>query len=146
MHLIVFQIDSQLLAFDLTEVNRVIMAIEITPLPEIVEPLMGVINVHGEMIPVINLRKILGMPNKDIEIADKFLICTTKTKQRVALWVDTIKKVASYSEELLIPAQQLFPQMKAMASILQEEGQVIFVYKLDKLLPVELISTIAKAS
>jgi purine-binding chemotaxis protein CheW len=145
MHLIVFQIENQLLALELSEVDRVILAAEITPFSGTSDRVMGVINMHGEILPVINLRKIIGLPEKDLDITDHFLISKVGG-HRIALWIDSVKKVDFFVDKEMVPKDQLFSKMDQISWAFKDEGKIIFVYKIEKLLPMEILTLFMKAS
>lgn len=138
MHLIVFQIEKQLMALALSEVDRVIMASEITPFASAPDHVMGVINMHGEIVPVINLRKILEFPEKELDITDQFLM-TQVEGHRVALWIDHVTKVEDFIDQELISKDQLFWAFK-------DQDKIVFVYNLAQLLPIETLKLFTKAS
>ena len=53
---IAFSLDAQRYALPLASVERVIRVVEITPLSKALDIVLGVVNVQGRVIPVINLR------------------------------------------------------------------------------------------
>ncbi len=59
---IVFTLDEQRYALHLSAVERVICVVEITPLPKAPEIVLGIINVGGQIIPVIDMRKRFRLP------------------------------------------------------------------------------------
>ena len=66
--LLVFALGDQRCALYLPVVDRVVRMVEITPLPKAPDIVLGVVNVHGEVIPVINVRKRFGLPQRDIAL------------------------------------------------------------------------------
>ena len=73
-HLVVFSLDDQQYALLLPVVERVINAVAVTPLPEAPDIVLGVINIYGEIIPVMNIRKRFGLPEREIDIKDQLII------------------------------------------------------------------------
>ena len=53
----VFIIDGRKYAIDLHFVEKSILAVEIMPVPEKIRSLLGLINFHGKIIPVIDMAK-----------------------------------------------------------------------------------------
>jgi purine-binding chemotaxis protein CheW len=94
---LVFTLDGQLYGLDLSVVERVIRAEEVMPLPKAPEIVMGVINVRGEIVPVINLRRRFGLPERPVTDDDQ-MILTTTMRRRVALIADSVRKVVNCME------------------------------------------------
>lgn len=126
MEIVVFQLDTRLFAFELSFVERVIQAVAITPLPNAVAPYIGVINVSGEVIPVINMRKMFGFPDTNLEPQHQFLICHFN-QHRVALWVDNVSQVLSCTETEQTPMEQIVQDIKGISFVIKKDDKVIFV-------------------
>jgi purine-binding chemotaxis protein CheW len=86
-HLVVLALDEQRLAVPLATVDRIVRAVEVTPLPGAPQVVLGVINVQGAVLPVINLRRRCRLPEREIETTDMLVIAHT-TRRSVALLVD----------------------------------------------------------
>lgn len=104
-HLFVFRLDEQRLALPLEAVERVIRAVEITPLPKAPPGILGVINLQGHMIPVLNLHKLLGLephsaPPRELELSDQLIIAHLSGR-RAALAVDEVKGVVAGAAQQL---------------------------------------------
>lgn len=72
--LVVFTLDQQRYAFSCSLVDRIIRAIEITSVPKESENLAGVINVQGRIIPVIDIRHLLGLSPREMTLDDHMII------------------------------------------------------------------------
>jgi purine-binding chemotaxis protein CheW len=59
MHLVVFTLDDMQCALSLSKVERIERAVEISPLPMAPEIVLGIINIKGKIVPVVDLRKVL---------------------------------------------------------------------------------------
>src|SRR5438093_13678478 len=87
--LVVFLIDEWRFALDLPIVERVVRAAEVTPLPDSPEVILGVLKVEGRVVPVFNIRKRLGMPEREMELSDQMIIAHASSGS-VALVVDEV--------------------------------------------------------
>lgn len=68
-----FSIENQSFAIPIDKVRCVIRSQELIKITEPPRFVDGLINYHGEIIPVINLRRRLGLPEKNIDINDRFI-------------------------------------------------------------------------
>lgn len=139
MDILVCSIEGQQIGLVLAKINSVVLAVETTPLPNAPDHFLGAITVHGLITPVLNMRKILGEPIRELEVQDQFILCNIHQKQ-VALWVDKVKYVRHCKEEEFIPAEQILPDLMGLQYALKDNGQIILIYDLEKLLPDSSIS------
>ena len=96
--LLSFEIDGFRFGVHLESVQKVVQAVEIQPVPDLPNILLGVINVHGNITPVLNTRKRLGLPEKTLELSDFFVIAN-EGGQQIALIADSISGVINYTSD-----------------------------------------------
>ena len=70
---LVFIVGERRFALSAEEVERVLAAVEITPLPDAPSFLRGVINCGGRLVPVIDLRVRFGLPFRRTAPSDRFV-------------------------------------------------------------------------
>lgn len=131
-NILVFTVGEYLVGIDLSAVERVISAMEIAPLPMSSPDCMGTINIHGEIIPIINLRKVLKVEDKEIELSDQFLICHHQGK-KVGLWIDQSLDIRTAPKDMRIAKGTLFLDNPAIQSIVKKDDQVILIYEVGAL-------------
>ena len=85
---VLFTVDDQIYALDLDEVERMVRAVAVTPLPEVPAYVAGVVDVQGRVLPVVDLRLRFDRPTRPISPADHFVIAHTPTHS-VILPADT---------------------------------------------------------
>lgn len=133
MDLLIYSIDGQKYGLDVRHVKSATFAAEVTPLPHCPDAILGAVNVHGQIIPVVNLRKVLGLPSRDLEASDQFVIYTLKNKD-FALLIDGIDAVKPFKNEQLIAAHEVLPEAEGLEYVLKENNTFILLYNLEKLL------------
>src|SRR5690242_12083986 len=101
IQLVVFRLEAQRYALPLGVVERITRAVEVTPLPEAPDVVLGVIDVGGTVLPVLNIRRRFGLPEREIGLSDQFIISRT-TERRVVLVVDDVQGVVERRSEELI--------------------------------------------
>ncbi len=84
IRLVLLTVDGQTYALHLEAVDRIVRAVEVTPLPGAPVIVLGAIDVEGRVLPVLNLRRRLRLPEREIGPADQFLIARTE-RRAVAL-------------------------------------------------------------
>lgn len=133
-YVIVFSIENQQFGLDLTAIERIVHAVEITSLPQSSLMIEGIINFEGTIIPLINMRKWLNMPSKEIEIEDQFIICQSQSKI-FALWIDRVNDILSYIQEHLSSSSTVQSIDKHIIDqVIKKNGHLILMIDLNKIL------------
>ncbi|HEY9734069.1 MAG TPA: chemotaxis protein CheW [Drouetiella sp.] len=100
---LIFAIDDRKLAIELSLVEQVYSAVEVTPLEGAPDTVLGLINVHGTMVVVLNVRRKLGLRQRSIELSDQIVIVNIEERQ-LALLVDEVVEVLHASpDEITAP-------------------------------------------
>jgi len=73
-------------------VKRALRIVAITPLPDVPPWVLGVIDLHGRAIPVIDLRQRFGLPSREIQLDDRLLVVQMHQGTN-ALLIDEVTKV-----------------------------------------------------
>jgi purine-binding chemotaxis protein CheW len=108
--LVVFTLEEQRYALYLSAVERIVRMVEITPLPKAPEIVFGVINVQGQVIPVVNIRKRFRLPEQELNLTDQLVIAHT-SRLTVALVVDSVSSILECAEQEVIAAEKILPGM-----------------------------------
>jgi purine-binding chemotaxis protein CheW len=123
--LVVFTLDDQQYALNLACVERVVRSVDITHLPDAPESVLGVINFEGRVIPVVNTRKRLGLPEREVELQDLFIIARDSGRM-VAFVGDEVKPVLEMPHDQLVASSEVLPRTGYLQSVAKvDEGMVI---------------------
>lgn len=87
LEVLTFEVAGQRCGVALADVREIIPAIPPIPLPGAPAAVEGVINLRGRVIPVLDLRRRLGLPLKPLEHTDHFVIARALDRL-IALRVD----------------------------------------------------------
>ena len=141
---VIFSLDEQRYALSLAAVERVVRAVEITPLPNGPEIVLGLINVQGRIMPVVNIRRRFGLPERGLSLSDQLIIAHTSWRP-VALVVDSVTSLTSVSASEMIAAEKILRHTKYIEGALKLEGGLIFIHDLDTFLSLEEAQALAEA-
>jgi purine-binding chemotaxis protein CheW len=141
---VAFTLDEGHYALDLSAVERIIQTVEITLLPEAPDIVLGVINIHGKIIPVVNIRRRFRLSEKDIEPTNRLIIAHT-LKRTVALVVDVVLGVIETPEDKVIKADTVLPGMDYVQGVVKMEDGMILIHDLNKFLSLEEEKTLDTA-
>lgn len=101
-----FRLGEEIFAFDVLRINEVLEVTQITRIPGASDAMVGVINLRGSVVPVVDLRKKLNLPPKEHSIDTAIIIIDTEyseDKVTLGVLVDAAKKVIMLDEKQLEP-------------------------------------------
>lgn len=134
--LVVFTLGDHNYAMRLSAVERAVRMVEITSLPKAPEIVIGVINMQGRIVPVLNMRKRFRLPEREPGLNDQLLIART-SKRTVALVVDTVRDVIEHAMEETIVPQMIVPGLEYVTGVIKLEDGLLFIHNLDQFLSIE---------
>lgn len=130
-----FRIEGRSFALDLTAVDRVVRAVDVSPLPAGPEVIEGMVNVGGEIVPVLSVRRRFGLPERDVR-PDQALILARTSRRRVAMVADDVAGVETV--ESFVPREKIEAPAMAVRGVVQGEDGLVIIQDLeDFLLPNE---------
>jgi purine-binding chemotaxis protein CheW len=133
---ITFTLDERYYALDVNTVERITQSVEITPLPKAPDIVLGIVNYHGKIIPVVNIRRRFHLPEKETEPTDQLIIART-LKRTVALLVDTVLGVIETSEDAVVQANTIMPGLDYVQGVVKLDDGMVIIYNLDKFLSLD---------
>lgn len=95
---VIFELAGVRYAIDILQVQEIMRMVEITPVAEADIAVEGVINLRGQVIPVINLSRRLGLPEKERDQETRVVVVEVNGK-KVGLNVDRVLEVGTYTSE-----------------------------------------------
>ena len=136
VRLVAFNLDDHGYALPLQAVERVIRAVEITPLPNAPAIVLGILNVGGRVIPVVNIRQCFRLPGREIEPRDQLILGQTG-RRTIALAVDEVSGVVERPENEIVSAHEILPGLDGVEGVVMLEDGMILIYDLNKFLSLE---------
>jgi purine-binding chemotaxis protein CheW len=142
--LVVFTLEGQRYAVPVSSIERVARIVEIAPLPNAPDIVDGVIDVHGRPTPVINVRRRLTLPHRDMSLTDQLVVARAGARQ-VALVVDTVVGVVRCTPEQVVDATQILPGLEHVRGVLKLADGMVLIQDLDKFLSLHEETELARA-
>jgi purine-binding chemotaxis protein CheW len=136
MMLLAFTLDDWRCALELSTVERVYRAVAVTPLPDAPDIVLGVVNVRGVVLPVINIRRRFRLPEKNLT-PDNRLIIAHSTGRLVALVVDDVTDVVECAEKDITSASAIVPGMEYVEGVARLKDGMILIHDLARFLSLE---------
>lgn len=143
-HCVVFSLDDRYFALPLSAVERIARAAAITPLPSKLDLVMGVINLQGRILPVINIRKRFSMTEKPLSADHHFIVGRTHDKQ-VAILVDNVLDITEIPESELVTRNEILSTLPFISGVIKQQENMVLVHDLNELLSPKDLEKIEKA-
>jgi purine-binding chemotaxis protein CheW len=131
--LLVFVLDDRQYCVDLRVVVRVARMVEIIPLPHAPEVVLGLINVQGQIMPVVSVRKACGLPERPTRLNDRLIILRLPARM-VVLVVDEVIGVVDRIEQEVVTAQQLFPGVDSVEGVVKYNDEMVLIQNIERFL------------
>jgi len=129
VRLVVFRIEEQRYALYLSSVDRALRAVLVTPLPNAPAIVLGVINVEGRVIPVVDTRARLGLAKRGMRTSDALILARTP-KRAVALTADAIVGLLEREARQVQPAASILPDMPFLQGVAKLEDGLVLIHDL----------------
>lgn len=143
-HYVVFLLDEQPYGVGLSTVTRAIRAVEITPLPQAPAIVMGIINLEGRIIPVVNIRRRFRLPERELALTDQFIIARASRSaadaengRLLALVADRILGVRELSAQETAAADTILPGLEYLEGVAKTELGMVLIHDLRSFLSLE---------
>ena len=96
---IVTQLGDEQYGIDIKLISNIVRMQKITGVPKVSSYIRGVINLRGEVIPVISLRLKMGLSDDEITKKTRIIILTLEQHESIGVLVDEVKEVVTLDEE-----------------------------------------------
>jgi chemotaxis signal transduction protein len=133
-HYVVFKIDRQHYALPLDHVIRAVRIVAFTPVPDTPHSVLGIINMAGQMLPVIDLRRLFGQAGKQPELQD-FLLIVQIQGQTVAVIVDEVLSILELTSKQVQSPPSAMSQSRFLAAAVQKDEMLILILDASQLVP-----------
>lgn len=101
--LVAFELSGELYGVPINEVSEISRPLTLMPLPHVPSHVLGLINLRGVVLPVVDLRRKFELPLKSDEL-DNRLIVLKGSGYEVALWVDAVHGLVRLPQSDFQPA------------------------------------------
>lgn len=134
-HLVLFTLGDECYAVDIGDIWEINTMQKITWVPRVPSFIEGVINLRGEIIPIMDLRKRLGLPTRTPDRSTRIMVTET-AHNRVGLIVDSVREVLKLPGALIKPATELgiLIDEEFVRGVAQKDEQLVVLIDLKRLL------------
>ncbi len=133
---LVFHLDDRRYAIAMESVERVVRAFAPAPLPKGHASVSGLLDIHGRVIPLLNLRNIFGLPERELNPRDYFIIASGPAGA-CAIAADSVPALTGCCPDELMPADAAIKGIEYMDRVIKAPDGLILIFDPARLLPRE---------
>jgi purine-binding chemotaxis protein CheW len=133
LQFLVFILDDRRYALPLSQVDRVIRAVDSTPLPHAPPIVLGAVDLHGTLLPLLSVRARLRIASRPVGVNDCFIIART-SRRTVALVVDSVENIVAYPASSIVAPEAVVAGWEQIDGLMRTEDGLILIYNLDRFL------------
>ena len=110
-----------------SSVRELVRAVAITPMPGAPAIVEGVVNVRGELVPVIDVRRRLALPARTLDPTE-FLVILRDGPRTLAMRVDDVDDLVEIPADGMEPSAALSPALRDLAGLSARADGVLVIY------------------
>ena len=135
LQLVTFHIGEAEFAVDILNIQGINRMIEITKIPNSLEYVVGIINLRGKIIPIIDLRMRLGMPPRNYDKETRFIVVEVE-KKVIGFIVDSVNEVLRINKSIIEPppAMVLNVDSDFITAVGKLEDRLLILLDIEKVL------------
>jgi len=132
---VTFRLGNETYGIDVLQVQEVLRVSEISPVPGALSFVLGIINLRGNVVTVLDARHRFGLEPKDPDDASRIIVADAFDKV-IGLLVDSVSEVAyvSASDIESAPTVGTDDNAKFVAGVCNRDGDLLILVDLAKLL------------
>ncbi|MCG5514984.1 MULTISPECIES: chemotaxis protein CheW [Ectothiorhodospira] len=132
---VTFRLAEETYAINVMQVQEVLRVAEIAPVPGAPHYVLGIINLRGNVVTVIDARRRMGLMDKESDDSSRVVIIEV-SGQVIGILVDSVAEVIELAEKDVDPAPNVGndESSKYIQGVASREGELTIVVDLNKLL------------
>ena len=142
-----FQLANQEYAFRIERIQEIVILDQVTTVPQVPEYVEGVSNLRGDVIPIINLRRLFGIDPKPTDGETRTIVVTVG-QRTMGCTVDSVSQVMRIPAESIQPAPDIVAREGTayVTGFAKLDGRLLILLDTDELLELEKLETVYQAA
>ncbi len=147
LQLVSFHIEEEEFAIDILNIQGINRMMNITRVPNTPAFVEGIINLRGQVIPVVNLRKRLGFPPKEPDKATRIIVVEIG-KRVIGFIVDSVNEVLRISSSITEPPPPMVAGIDSeyITAVGKLDDRLLILLDLEKVLSGEELNVLENIS
>ncbi|MDD3376331.1 MAG: chemotaxis protein CheW, partial [Candidatus Riflebacteria bacterium] len=133
---VTFTMADEVYALEIKQVEAIINVVAITRVPKAPHYIDGVINLRGEIVPVINTRRRLKLKETPIKPSDQIIILSfEEEKVKAGFLVDSVQEVTGLAESAIEPPSRVSESVDVeyLRGVGKVDGKIIILLNANRI-------------
>jgi purine-binding chemotaxis protein CheW len=130
---VVFELDGQAYAIAVEAVEEILPMARLSRPPQAPALLAGFLNLEGKPVPVIRLRRLLGLPDRPADLYTPLMLLRVAGRHIVFI-VDAIRQIVSFRASDIAPVESTCSLNECATGIVDVDGHVAVMLSPERLL------------
>lgn len=130
---IIFKLNGVRYGIDILQVQEIMRMVEITPVAEADPNIEGIVNLRGQVIKVINLSRLLGMPEKETDENTRVIV-VENGGGKTGLIVDEVVEVGTYTDEEKEEPRLIGMDLTFLKEIVKKKDNILLVLNMSRII------------
>lgn len=137
-----FKLDDELFSANVAKVLEILEMTKITKVPQVPNYMRGIINLRGQVLPVIDTKVKFGIPKSE-ETANTCIVVVEmvleEKKLQVGILVDSVEEVFVLDYEKILPLPSIGSKFQAdfITGMAKSDDNFIMILNIDKILSLD---------
>lgn len=105
-----FTVGGETFALPLSSIETVVRSVQLLRLPQSSPELLGLLDLRGVLIPVINIQTRLNLPQQPLHVDQRIVIARSK-KYTVGFLADSVETIHVCDEAVSMASDEIYPDM-----------------------------------
>ncbi|MFK2824835.1 chemotaxis protein [Bacillus sp. B190/17] len=134
LEIVEFEVCHNKYGINVIKVKEIIQPVPVTFIPHAHEHIEGIVQLRGEVLPVVNMAKVLGLPGEGIGETDKYIV-TEFNKQKVVFHVQNVTRIHRISwKDIEKPSDMYQGGSSQVIGVIKMNGEMILLLDFEKIM------------
>lgn len=134
LEIVEFEVGSNKFGINVIKVKEIIQPIPVTFLPHAHPHVEGIIQLRGEVLPVVDMKKVLGLVNSSYSEQQKYIVAEFN-KQRVVFHVDNVTQIHRFSwDQIEKPSDMYQGGNSQVIGVIKREDSMLLLLDFEKIM------------
>ncbi|ALC16266.1 CheW protein [Desulfuromonas soudanensis] len=147
---VTFKLGDECFAVEVSRAREILDFREVTRVPQTPKFMLGVLNLRGSVVPVIDMRLKLGMPATEKTVNTCIIVMEIQVDGDVLVvgaLADSVQEVSEFDPEQIEPPPRIGSRLKTeyIRGMSNVDGQFIIILDIDRVFSAEELTLVASA-
>ncbi|SOB91893.1 two-component system chemotaxis response regulator CheV [Ureibacillus xyleni] len=134
LEIVEFEVANNKFGINVIKVKEIIQPIPVTFIPHAHPHVEGIVQLRGEVLPVVDMLKVLGIPNAQFNVQQKYIVAEFN-KQKVVFHVDNVTQIHRISwDQIEKPSDMYQGGSSQVIGVIKQNNTMILLLDFEKIM------------